>query len=162
MERMNSETPSSLLLNGDLTQLVIGAFYDTYNDLGSGFPEFVTRRALAIVIREAGLSVFEEVELPVWFHGQKLAGFRADLLVADKLIVEVKTSLSMEAFHQAQVLHYLKATNHEVGLLVNFGREPQFKRVVYSEARKRRHFDPPTAAALQPQAADESGGTPAP
>jgi GxxExxY protein len=138
------EESNSPLVASSISHAVIGAFFDTYNELGPGFPEFVTRRALAITIRERGLAVREEIELPVWFHGQQIAKFRADLLVADTLIVEVKTSLAIDPFHAAQVLHYLKATDLEVGLLVNFGREPQFKRVVYQNSRKPRHFERPS------------------
>ena len=145
---MVPEASNSPLLGANLSHTVIGAFFDTYNDLGPGFPEFVARRALAIAIREKGLAVREEMELPVWFHGQQIAKFRADLLVADTLIVEVKTSLAIDAFHAAQVLHYLKATDLEVGLLVNFGREPQFKRVVYQNSRKPRQFERPSATEI--------------
>jgi GxxExxY protein len=146
---MTSETPRSPLLAADMSHTVIGAFFDTYNDLGPGFPEFVARRALAIMISEAGLAVREEIELPVWFRGQRIAKFRADLVVADTLIVEVKASPEIEAFHTAQVLHYLKATDLEVGLLVNFGREPQFRRVVYQNSRKRRFYETPSPAEIE-------------
>jgi GxxExxY protein len=146
---MASDASNSPLLAADITHAVIGAFFDTYNDLGPGFPEFVARRALAIMVRETGLLVHEEIELPVWFRGERIAKFRADLVVADKLIVEVKTTPEVEPFHMAQVLHYLKATDLEVGLLVNFGREPQFRRVVYQNTRKRRHFEPPSTEQLE-------------
>ena len=112
---MASAASNSPLLAANISHAVIGAFFDTYNDLGPGFPEFVARRALAIAVRETGLHVHEEIELPVWFR----------------------------------VLHYLKATDLEVGLLVNFGREPQFRRVVYQNSRKRRYFEPPSAAELK-------------
>jgi GxxExxY protein len=135
----------SLLMGSDGSHTVIGAFYDTYNELGPGFPELVMRKALAVVIREKGLEVYEEVEVPVWFHGARLAKFKVDLVVASKLIVEVKVSQEIERFHMAQVLHYLKATHFEVGLLVNFGRKPEFKRVVYQTSRAREHHEPPAA-----------------
>lgn len=141
---MTSESSMPGLLAADITHTVIGAFFDAYNDLGPGFPEFVSGRALAILIGEAALAAREEIELPVWFRGQRIAKFRADLLVAETLIVEVKTSPEIEAFHTAQVLHYLKATDLEVGLLLNFGREPQFRRVVYQNSRKRRFFETPS------------------
>jgi GxxExxY protein len=141
---MSFEPSTSRLLAADITHTVIGAFFSTYNDLGPGFPEFVARRALAIMIGEAGLAVREEIDLPVWFRGQRIAKFRADLVVADTLIVEVKASPEIDAFHTTQVLHYLKATDLEVGLLVNFGREPQFRRIVYENARKRRFFETPS------------------
>jgi hypothetical protein len=103
------------LQHGDVTDKVIGAFFDTYNEL-AGFPEFVLRRAMAIAIRERGLAVEEEKQLPAWFRGHQIVKFRA---------------------------HYLKATDLEVGLLVNFGRRPEFDRVVCERARKRPRFTPP-------------------
>jgi GxxExxY protein len=138
---MSIETSSAALLAGDLTGAIIGAFFRTYNDLGSGFPEHIARRALAIVMREAGMPVEEEVSLPVWFHGTRIATFRADLIVAERVIVEVKASRDLEKVHAAQVAHYLKATDLEVGLLVNFGSRPQFQRVIFQNDRKRRQFD---------------------
>lgn len=119
----------------DVTDKVIGAFFATYNEL-SGFPEFVLRRAMAIAIRDAGLGVDEEKPLPVWFRGYQIVKFRADLVVASVVIVEVKARPELDPFHKAQVLHYLKATDLEVGLLLNFGRRPEFARVVYEKARK--------------------------
>ena len=139
------DTSSSPLLAGDVTRIIIGAFYDTYNELGPGFPEFIARRALGIKIRESGLTAVEEVTLPVWFLGHRIARFEADLVVAEKVIVEVKISPEIQAFHKAQVLHYLKATD----LLVNFGREPHYKRVVYENSRKRRYFEPPSSSELE-------------
>jgi GxxExxY protein len=123
----------------------IGAFYSTYNELGAGFPEFISRRAVAIAIRDVGLEVHEEVELPVWFRGRQIAKFRADMIVAGKLLIEVKIAPEIDRFHMAQVLHYLKASDLEVGLLFNFGREPKFKRIAHGRARKRPRFDPPAA-----------------
>jgi GxxExxY protein len=128
----------------DLLNLTRTTAHLLNNNLGPGFPEFVARRALAIMIGETGLAVREEIELPVWFRGQRIAKFRADLLVADTLLVEVKVSPEIDAFHTAQVLHYLKASDLEVGLLLNFGREPQFKRVVYQRSRNRRYFETPS------------------
>lgn len=119
-----SDDASNALLHGELTRVVIGAFFETYNELGPGFPEMVARRALAMTMRQAGLDVAEEVLLPVWYRGCRIARFKADLLVSDLLIVEVKISPEIERYHMAQVLHYLKATGLEVGLLVNFGRRP--------------------------------------
>lgn len=120
----------------DITQAVIGAFYSTYNELGPGFPEFVMRRALSIALHEMGLAVREEAELPVWFRGYQIARFRADMLVAETVLVEVKVRPEIEPFHVAQVLHYLRASDIEVGLLLNFGREPRFKRIVFENGRK--------------------------
>jgi GxxExxY protein len=128
---MEDGSPAQRLASGSLTQAIIGAFYGTYNELGPGFPEFIARRALSITLRDLGLEVLEEFLLPVRFRGQEIGRFRADLLVAGTVIVEVKVSPEIERYHLAQVLHYLKASDLEVGLLVNFGRTPQFKRVIH-------------------------------
>jgi GxxExxY protein len=104
--RMSIETASPEFLAGDLTGAIIRAFFQTDNDLGSGFPEHIARRALAMVMREAGLLVEEEVTLPVWFHGTRIATFRADLIVAARVIVEVKATRELEKFHSARVAHY--------------------------------------------------------
>jgi GxxExxY protein len=79
------------LLHEDITAAIIKAFFATYNEL-AGFPEFVLRRAMAIAIGDAGLAVEEEKPLPVWFKGRQIVRFRADLVVASVVIVEVKAA----------------------------------------------------------------------
>ena len=143
------------LQHGDVTDKVIGAFFDTYNEL-AGFPEFVLRRAMAIAIRERGLAVEEEKQLPVWFRGHQIVKFRADLIVQSCVIVEVKARPAIDPYNKAQVLHYLKATDLEVGLLLNFGRRPEFARVVYERSRKRQRFNPPENAAASSSSQPES------
>ena len=113
------------LQHHDITNKIISSFFATYSEQ-SGFPEFVLRRAMAIAIRDAGLAVDEELPLPVWFRGRQIVKFRADLVVASAVIVEVKARPEIDPFNKAQVLHYLKATDLEVGLLLNFGRRPEF------------------------------------
>ncbi len=137
---MDSQQPTLKLQ--DVTEPVIKAFFDVYNEL-AGFPEFVLCRAMAIAIRETGLSAAEEIHLPVWFRGHRIVTFKADLVVQSQVIVEVKARPEIDPFNKAQVLHYLKATGLEVGLLLNFGRRPQFTRVVYESARKRPSHVPP-------------------
>ncbi len=117
--------------------LAIGTFFDVYNEL-AGFPEFVLRRGLAVALADAGLVVQQEVALPVWFRGRRLATFRADLIVDPGVLIEVKIAPEILAINKAQVMHYLKATDLEVGLLFNFGRRPEFARVIYQNARKPR------------------------
>lgn len=135
---MDSAASSPLLLE-DVTKVAIGAFFDVYNE-HSGFPEYVLRRSLAIALIELGLVVHQEVRLPVWFRGQQVATFRADLILEPGVIIEVKVAPEIQAFHKAQVLHYLKATGLQVGLVFNFGPRPQFARVVYQAARQRAPF----------------------
>ena len=142
---MTRDDAPPALIAGDLTHKVIGVFFDVYNELGPGFPEHVPRKALGIALDEAGVPFHEEAILPVWFRGRRIATFRADLVVDGRLIVEVKVSRDLEAIHTAQVLHYLKATDMEVGLVVNFGRRPAFSRVVYENARKCRPIEHPSS-----------------
>ena len=139
---MDTKTP---LLHEDITDKIISSFFSTYNEL-AGFPEFVLRRAMAIAIGGDGLSVEEEKPLPVWFRGFQIVKFRADLVVASAVIVEVKTRPEIDPFNKAQVLHYLKATDLEVGLLLNFGRRPEFHRVVCEQSRKAPRFTCPLDA----------------
>jgi GxxExxY protein len=139
------DTQQPTLKHEDVTGVVIKAFFYVYNEL-AGFPEFLLCRALAIANRDAGLSAAEEVPLSVWFRGHHIVKFKADLIVESQVIIEVKARPEVDPFNKAQVLHYLKATNLEVGLLLNFGRQPQFSRVVYDNARKSQRHVPPTAA----------------
>jgi GxxExxY protein len=95
VESMESSEKPELLLK-DITGTAIGAFYDVYNEL-AGFPEFVVRRGRVIALRDAGLTVGEEVELPVWFRGKRIVNFNADLIVDPGLIIEVKNSPEIHA-----------------------------------------------------------------
>jgi GxxExxY protein len=134
---MNTITNPSNLLHGDLTSIIIGAFYETFNEIGTGFNELICRRALATVLRMRGLSAVAEDEISVWFRGELLAQFKADIIVNDVILIEVKAVRDLEDWHTAQILNYLKASTIEVGLLVNFGRRAEYKRYVMMNHRKR-------------------------
>ena len=152
---MVTDVPVPALPDVDTTRVVIRAFYSTYNELGPGFPEFVTRTALAIAIRDEGLAALEEAFLPVWFRGHRIVTFKADLVVAERVIVEVKVGKEVQPFHKAQLKNYLKATDLEVGLLLHFGPEPRFYRMIYENVRKRRYFEPPISSGLEEPRRDE-------
>lgn len=130
---MTSETSS--LIQPELTEAVIGCFFNTYNELGPGFPEFVCRRALAITLVDAGLSVVEEASLPVFFRGRRIVRFQVDMVVNGALLLEVKATHQIETWQVAQLRNYLKATELKLGLLFNFGPAPAFRRVVFDTAR---------------------------
>ena len=134
---MDNDTTPSNILHGDVTGIIIGALYETFNELGAGFSELIWRRALATVLRMRGLKAVEEDEVPVRFRGEVLATFKPDIIVNDVVLVEVKAVRVFEDWHTAQVLNYLKATTIEVGLLVNFGRRADYKRFVMMNHRKR-------------------------
>ena len=99
-----------------LTEKVIGAFYDVAYELGDGFLESVYQRALLIRLRELGLAAESEVCVPVWYHAEPVGDFRADIVVEKKLLLELKAVERLISAHDAQVLHYLKATDFEVAL----------------------------------------------
>jgi len=108
--------------HAELTGQIIGACYDVANDLGHGFVESVYQRALFIALQERELSVASEVPLNVWYRGQVVGEFVADLVVAETALVELKAARRLLPDHQAQVINYLNGTGLPVGLLVNFGR----------------------------------------
>ena len=129
-------SPARDLIARPLTQRVLGVFYDVYNELGFGFLESVYAHAMLIALRDAGVAVERERRVPVFFRGNQIGEYRADLLVADTVILELKTARSIDASHTAQLLHYLRATHFEVGLVLNFGLRPQFKRLVFTNEQK--------------------------
>ncbi len=120
----------------DITELIIKAFYTVYNTLGYGFLERVYRKAMIIELAKLGLEAIEEAAIQVYYDGQVVGNFSADLLVAQKVFVETKSKRTLLEEHEAQLLHYLKSTIYEVGLLLNFGPEPQIKRKAFDNSRK--------------------------
>jgi GxxExxY protein len=124
------------LLHADVTEAIIGAFYHVYNSLGVGFLEMVYRNAMAVSLRKQGFDVKTEFQIRVRFEGEVVGRYSADLLVADCVIVEIKRAdLTIDA-HEAQLANYLKATPIEVGLLLNFGPKPEFRRRLYLNEKK--------------------------
>jgi GxxExxY protein len=117
------------LKHSDITDAIIGSFYEVYNELGQGFLESVYREAMMLVLASKGLDVEREKTVEVQFRGKSVGLFRTDLVVADAVIVELKVARAIDAVHEAQLLNYLKATRFEVGLLLNFGNRPQFRRM---------------------------------
>jgi len=120
----------------DITELIIKAFYKVYNTLGYGFLEKVYRNALAIELRKMGLEVILEARIVVYYDGEVVGEYFADLLVAGVVIVELKAVKRLLEEHEAQLLNYLKATPYEVGLLLNFGPKPEIKRKAFDNSRK--------------------------
>jgi len=127
----------SQLRHSEITKPIIGAFYEVYNELGHGFLESVYREAMIIALREKGLDVEREKTVTVRFRNETVGVFRADLIVGSAVIVELKCGRVLDSSHEAQLLNYLKATGFAVGLLLNFGARPAFKRLVFETARLR-------------------------
>jgi GxxExxY protein len=143
----SSGTPHSMstevvLKHADVTEKIIGTFYEVYNELGYGFLECVYEESLAIALHQAGLAANRQIPLPVWFRGHKVGEFRADLLVETCVLLELKSARSLDPAHEAQLLHYLKSTEVEIGMLLNFGTRPQFRRLIFDNERKKIRENP--------------------
>jgi len=136
------DSPRTDLKHSELTNRVIGVFYDVYNELGYGFLESTYAAALAVALEESGVSAVREVSVPVWFRSRKVGQYYADLMVEGTVLLELKAARTMESAHEAQLLHYLRATEIEVGLLLNFGVRPQFRRLLFDNERKKIRGNP--------------------
>jgi len=110
----------SNLKHAEITEKIIGVFFAVYNELGHGFLESVYQNAMVIALAQAGLQVEREVPVPVFFRGQIVGDYRADLLVEGLVIVELKTVERLLPIHEAQMLTYLKLSGIRIGLLLNF------------------------------------------
>ncbi len=120
----------------DITDKIIRVFYEVYNELGHGFLESVYERSLEIALNSLDLKVLRQIEIPVWFRGKPVGDFTADMLIEGCVLLELKAARSLDSSHQAQLLNYLRATEIEVGLLLNFGLKPEFKRLIFDNPRK--------------------------
>jgi len=125
------------LRHKELTETIIGVFYEVYNELGHGFLESVYENAFEAALTSKGLDVRRQIEVPVWFRGKKVGNFVADMLIARCVLLELKAVRTLDPSHEAQLLNYLRATEIEVGLLFNFGIKPEFKRLAYDNSRKK-------------------------
>jgi GxxExxY protein len=122
--------------HSELTDTVIGVFYEVYNELGFGFLESVYRDSLRHALLEKGLSVEQEVAVSVFFRGHNVGDFRADQVVNGTILLELKTAEQIVAAHESQVLNYLRSTALELGLILNFGPRPQLRRLLLDNSRK--------------------------
>jgi len=137
----------SKLLYPELTEKIIGVYYDVYNEIGQGFLESVYSNCMQIALTQAGLVVQREVLIPVMFRNHDVGQFRADLLVEKLILLEFKAVQALDRCHVAQVLNYLRATELEVGLLLNFGAsQPQLKRLVFENVSKKIRAHPRVSA----------------
>jgi GxxExxY protein len=131
---MNTEKDG--LKHGTLTHKILGVFYDVYNELGHGFLESVYHRSLVVALDTVGLNVCSRVAIPVWFRGNEVGHFQADILVENCVLLELKAVRALDSSHRAQLMNYLRATDIEVGLLLNFGEKPEFKRLIFDNLKK--------------------------
>ncbi len=123
-------------LHAEITEKILKAFYKVYNTLGFGFLEKVYVRSLMIELRRDGLEVEKEHPIDVYYDELKVGQYYADLIVENKVIVEIKAAEGLCPEHDAQLINYLKATDIEVGLLLNFGKTPEKRRKVLTASYK--------------------------
>ena len=133
--------------HGELTERIISVFYEVYNELGHGFLESVYEKAMLIALREAGIAVQYKHPIEVSFRGQSVGIFEGDLLVEGVVLLELKSARAIDPAYEAQLLNYLRATRVEVGLILNFGPKPEFRRLAYDNSRKLLRGAPPSKSA---------------
>ena len=118
------------LVHGELSHEIIGAFYDVSNELGFGFPEALYQRAMPVALAGRGLQCERELLLVVRYKGEVVGSYRADLIVEGKITVECNVAIRILPVHEAQLLTYLKAGGIKVGMVLNFGPRPTFRRML--------------------------------
>lgn len=127
----------SELLHKKITEDIIKVYYEIYNELGFGFLEKVYQNSMYFELKSRGYKVEAQKPIKVYFKNELVGEYYADLLIEDKIIIELKACEILIDAHIAQLMNYLKATEMEVGLLLNFGKEAEFKRLIYTNDRKR-------------------------
>jgi GxxExxY protein len=120
----------------EITGKILKAFYTVYGKLGYGFLEKVYAKSMTIELRHLELSVVAEAAVPVYYNGELVGEYYADLVVEEKVIVELKAARILSAEYESQLLNYLKATRYEVGMLLNFGPRPDTRRKIFDNERK--------------------------
>ena len=121
----------------ELTDIIIQSFYRVYNELGYGFLENVYQNALYFELQNKGLEVEAQKAIDVYYQTQCVGKYKADLIVNDLVILELKAVDALITEHENQLINYLKATDKEVGLLLNFGAKPEIRRKVFDNSRKK-------------------------
>lgn len=119
------------LLHKEITEKIIKAFYNVYNTLGYGFLEKVYENALNIELRKMDLFCSSQEQIKVYYKDEQVGFYIADIIVNKCVIIEVKAAEALCEEHEFQLINYLKATDIEVGILLNFGKNPQFKRKIF-------------------------------
>lgn len=121
-----------MLLHKDITDKIIKAYYNVYNCLGYGFLEKVYENAMMIELQKLGLYVQKQVPIKVVYDDELVGEYYADIMVEESVIIELKAAGNLCEEHEFQLINYLKATHLEIGLLLNFGKKPEFKRKIYT------------------------------
>jgi len=124
-------------LHQRLTEQIIKCFYEVYNQLGYGFLEKVYEHSMLIELEKNGLYAQSQVPVKVHYKGKLVGDYFADIIVNDLIIVELKAAEAVAEEHELQLINYLKATEMEVGLLLNFGKKPEVRRKIFTSDKKK-------------------------
>ena len=128
-------------LHKELTSKIINAFYKVYNSLGYGFLEKVYENAMRVELIKIAMNVQQQKNIKVYYESEMVGDYFADLLIEGLVIVELKAAENICEEHEAQLLNYLKATDIEVGLLLNFGKIPEVRRKIFMNKNKKLNTD---------------------
>lgn len=136
MDLLKAYKEEQLLLS-DVTDEIISLFYKVYNSLGYGFLEQVYQNALYYELCKHGFECSVQKDINVYYDGRRVGSYRADIIVNNLIILELKSAEEIHEAHINQLTNYLRATEVEVGLLLNFGKKPEFKRRVFMNKYKK-------------------------
>ncbi len=125
-----------MLLHEEMTEEILGAYYEVYNELGYGFLEKVYQNALYIELRERGFNAVAQRRCAVSYKGREVGEYYTDIIVNDLVILELKACATILEEHELQLQNYLKASAIEVGFVLNFGKTPEFTRKVFFNKKK--------------------------
>jgi GxxExxY protein len=125
------------MLHANITQKIIEAFYKVYNKLGYGFLEKVYHNAMLIELKRMNLECKSQHRIKVYYDEYQVGDYYADIIVNDSVIIENKASEALSEANENQLINYLKATDIEIGLLLNFGKTPEFQRKIFTNDRKK-------------------------
>ena len=124
------------MLHEEKSRKIIEAFYKVYNTLGYGFLEKVYQNAMLIELRAMGFECQSEISIKVYYEGFIVGDYRADIIVDNCIIIEIKATKALIEDNEFQLVNYLKATKFELGMLLNFGKKPEFKRKIFTNDNK--------------------------
>ena len=124
------------LLHKNITDIILKSYYKVYNNLGYGFLEKVYENALLYELRNQGLNCEKQKPIKVYYEQIQVGEYYADIIVNECIILELKATESIAEEHEFQLINYLKATEIEIGLLLNFGKNPEFKRKIFTNNKK--------------------------
>ena len=137
MTQINTDDKVEKYLHKKLTDRIIKSFYLVYNELGFGFLENVYQNALYLELKNNQINVEAQKPIQVYYQNQLVGNYKADLIVDNTIILELKAVEFLLEEHELQLINYLKATNIEIGLLLNFGKKPEIRRKIFTNDRKK-------------------------